>query len=142
MKCLLCSFASEDQKKLLDHYLTYHNIDSNNWFFQKLFQSDNKPFLKNFIRCNQFLATRKEKAKHDFLKHSSDGKNILFEEKPLDIIRYPALTIYQIEYKKYSNLYPFFNSEKCVEEFLQNVKNRFHTTSKKCSCWYFKLFYI
>ena len=106
-------------KKKLDHYLIYHNIDSNNWFFQKLFQSDNKPFLKNW----------KDKAKHDFLKHYSDGKNIPFEEKPLYIVRYPALTIYQIEYKKYSNLYPFFNSEKCVEEFLKNVKHRFHTTS-------------
>ena len=47
----------KDQKELLDHYLSYHNIDENNWFFQKLFQSNNKAFLKNCIRCNQFLAT-------------------------------------------------------------------------------------
>ena len=32
---------------------------------------------------------------------------------------------------KYSNQYSFFNSEKCIEEFLQNVKYRFHATSKK-----------
>ena len=56
----------KNQKELLDNYLSYHNIDENNWFFQKLFQSDNKRFLKNCIRCNQFLATRKEKAIHDF----------------------------------------------------------------------------
>ena len=91
MKCLLCSSVFKNQKELLDHYLSYHNIVENNWFFQKLFQSDNKAFLKNCIRCNQFLATRKEKAIHDFLKHYNDGKSILFEEKPLDIIRYPAL---------------------------------------------------
>ena len=54
-----------------------------------------------------------------------------FEEQPLDIRRYPALTIYQ--YKKYSNLYPFCNSEKCVDEFLLNVKQRFNATDKKCS---------
>ena len=131
MKCLLCSSVFKNQKELLDHYLSYHNIDENNWFFQKLFQSDNKAFLKNCIRCNQFLATRKEKAIHDFLKHYNDGKSIPFEEKPLDIIRYPALTIYQIEFKKYNSFYPFFNSEKCVEEFLQNVKYKFHATSKK-----------
>ena len=131
MKCLLCSFESQDQKKLLEHYLTYHNIDSKNCFFQKLFQSDNRPFLKNGIRCKQFLTSRKEKATHDFLKHYSDSKDIPFEEKPLDIIRYPALTIYQIEYKKYSNLYPFYNSEKCVDEFLLNVKQRFNATDKK-----------
>ena len=46
MKCFLCSFESKYQKKknILDHYLTYHNIDSKNCFFQKRFQSDNKPF--------------------------------------------------------------------------------------------------
>ena len=54
-----------------------------------------------------------------------------FEEQPLDIRRYPALTIYQ--YKKYSNLYPFCNSEKCVDEFLLNVKQRFNATDKKFS---------
>ena len=41
------------------------------------------------------------------------------------------LIIYQIEYKKYKNLYSFYNSEKCVDEFLQNIKYRFHATTKK-----------
>ena len=45
--------------------------------------------------------TKKEKAAHDFLKHYNDGKNISFEERPLDIIKYPILVIYQIEHKKY-----------------------------------------
>ena len=44
MKCLLCSSVFTNQKEL--HYLSYHNIDENNWFFQKLFQSDNKAFSK------------------------------------------------------------------------------------------------
>ena len=91
MKCLLCSSVFKNQKELLDHYLSYHNIVENNWFFQKLFQSDNKAFLKDCIRCNQFLATRKEKSIHNFLKHYNGGKSIPFEEKPLDIIRYPPL---------------------------------------------------
>ena len=107
----------KNQKELLDHYLSYHNIDENNWFFQKLFQSDNKAFLKNCIRCNQFLATRKEKAIHDFLKHYNDGKSIPFEEKPLDIIRYPALTIYQIEFKKCNNCYPFLILKSVLKNF-------------------------
>ena len=77
------------------------------------------------------MATKKEKAVHDFLKHYNDGKNIPFEERPLDIIKYPALTIYQIEFKKHKNLYSFYNSEKCVDECLQNVRYRFHATSKK-----------
>ena len=55
--------------------------------------TDNKTFLKKCIRCDDFLTTKKEKAKHDFLKHYNAGKEIPFEEKPLDIIQLPALTI-------------------------------------------------
>ena len=105
MKCLLCSSNFEKQQKLIDHYLQYHNVDQNNWFFKKLFVENNKAFLKNCVRCNQFITTKKEKAAHDFLKHYNDGKNIPFEERPLDIIKYPALVIYQIEFKKWGPAY-------------------------------------
>ena len=33
--------------------------------------------------------------------------------------------------KKYKDLYSFYNSEKFVDEFLQNVKFRFRATTKK-----------
>ena len=99
MKCLLCSSMFRDQKELLDHYLSYHNIEENNWFFKKLFQSNSKTLLKNCVRCNEFLATQKQKAVHDVLKHYDEGKNTPFEEKPVDIVRHPGLTIY-IEFKK------------------------------------------
>ena len=80
MKCLLCSSKLNDQKELLDHYLSCRSIDENNWFFQKLFQTKNKYLLKNCVRCNEFLTTKKHKAVHDFLKHYDDGKSIPFEE--------------------------------------------------------------
>ena len=92
---------------------------------------ENKTFLKKCICCDDFLTTKEEKAKHDFLKHYDAGKEIPFEEKPLDIIQLPALTIYKIEFKKYSNQCPFYNSEKCVDDFLKNVRNRFQATNKK-----------
>ena len=105
MKCLLCSSKFKNQKDSLDHYLSYlsyHNIDENNWFFEKLFQTKNKTLLTNCIRCNKFLATEKQKAVHDFLKHYDDGKSIPLEEKPLDIVRCPALLIYSIEFQKHT----------------------------------------
>ena len=46
MKCLLCSSKLQDQQKLIDHYLTYHYVDKNNWFFKKLFVTNNKTFFK------------------------------------------------------------------------------------------------
>ena len=60
MKCLLCSSKFKNQKDLLDHYLSNHNIGANNWFFQKLFQSNSRTFLKNCIRCGEFLAIEKQ----------------------------------------------------------------------------------
>ena len=66
MKCLLCSYKSNDQKKLIENYLTYHNIDSKNWSFRKLFQSNNGLHLKDCVRCKEFLPTKKEKIQHDF----------------------------------------------------------------------------
>ena len=131
MKCLLCSSKFQDEQKLIEHYLTYHNVDQNNWFFKKVFMKDNKAFLRNCIRCGEFLITKKEKAAHDFIKHYDNGKEIPFEGKPLDIIKLPALTIYKIEFKKYKNQYSFFNAEKCVDDFLKNVQNRFRVTNKK-----------
>ena len=128
---MLCSPKFKDQKELLGHYLSYHNIDENNCFFQKLFQTKNKFLLTNCVRCNEFLTTEKHKAVHDFLRHYDDGKSIPFEEKPLDILRYPALTIYSIEFQKHSNFYDFYNSEKCVDDFLKNVKYRFKSSNKK-----------
>ena len=109
MKCLLCSSKFQDQHKLIDHYLTYHNVNQNNWF----------------------LTTKKEKAKHDFIKRYDAGKEIPFEEKTLDVIQLPALTIYKIEFKKYSKQYYYYDSEKCINDFLRNVKYRFQATNKK-----------
>ena len=106
----------KDQKDLLDHYLSYRNIDENNWSFQKLFQTKNKSLLKNCVRCNEFLTTEKHKAIHDFLK--------------LDISKYPALMIYCTGFQKHSNFCNFYNSEKRVDDFLKNVKYRFKPTNK------------
>ena len=100
-------------------------------FFQKQFQAKNKSLLTNCVRYNEFLTTEKHKTVHDFLRHYDDGKSILFEEKPLDILRFPALTIYSIEFQKYRDVYNFYNSEKCVDDFLKNVKYRFTSSSKK-----------
>ena len=112
----------KDQKDLLDHYLSYRNTDENNCFFQKLFQTKNKSLLKNCVRCNEFLTTKKDKEIHDFLK--------------LDILKYPALMIYSIGFQKHSNFGNFYNSEKCVDDFLKSVKHRVKSTNKewfKCS---------
>ena len=119
--------------------MTYHNTDQNNCFFQKLFQAKNKILLKNCARCSKFLTTEKHKATHDFLEHYDSGINIPFEEKPLDILKFLGLTIYSIDFQKRNNFYNFYNSEKCVDDFLKNVKYKFVPTQKN---WFKSSFYI
>ena len=83
MKCLLCSSKFKDQKDLLNHYVTYHNVDKNNWLFQKLFQIKDKTLLKRCLRCDKFLVTVKQKPVHNFLKHYEDGKTIHLKKNHL-----------------------------------------------------------
>ena len=132
MKCLLCSSQFKDQNALLDHYLSYHNIDENNWFFQKLFQTKNKVLLKNCVRCSEFLTTEKPKATHEFLEHYKEGNNILFEEKPFDVSKFPIFLIYSIEFQKHNDFYNFYNPDKCVNDFFKNVQYRFKSNHKNC----------
>ena len=115
MKCLLCSSTFQNQEDLLNHYVSYHNVDENNCFFQKLFQIKNKSLLKQCVRCSEFLTTEKHKSIHNFLKHYEEGKIVSSEGKPTDIVRFRGLAIYSIEFQKHKDFYDFFISERCVE---------------------------
>ena len=46
MKCFLCSSKFDDKSKLIEHYINYHNIDENNYFFKQLISLKNKSYLK------------------------------------------------------------------------------------------------
>ena len=100
-------------------------------FFQKLFQIRDKTVLRQCVRCDEFLTTDKHKAVHNFLNRYENDTSIPFEKKPVDILKFPALTIYSIEYGKYKDFYNFYNSRDCVDDFLRNVKYRFKSGSKK-----------
>ena len=99
--------------------------------FSKIISNKKQSFLKNCVRCNEFITTDRPKRVHDFLMYYDEGKSIPFEEKPIDIARYLGLKIYSIEFKKYSSFYNFYDSEKCVDDFLRNVKYRFEINHKK-----------
>ena len=103
MKCLLCSSKFENKNDLMNHYILYHNIDENNWFFQKLFQIKDKAILRQCIRCDKFLTTDKHKAVHNFPEHYEDSKSIPFEEQPIDTLKLPALAIYSVEHSKHKD---------------------------------------
>ena len=87
--------------------------------------------LKNCVRCNAFSNTEKHKSVHNFSKHYNEGKSIPFEDKPIHIMSFPGLTIYSNEFQKHRELYDFYNSEKCVDDFLRNVRYKFKSNGKK-----------
>ena len=74
MKCLLRSTSFNNVEKLKEHYVTYHKIDKDNKFFQKLFNPAKKgsTFCK-FLKCGDLSATENFKVKNNFLKHDIDG---------------------------------------------------------------------
>ena len=55
------------------------------------------------------------------MKHYDEGKKIPFEDKPVDILRFPRLVIYLIEFQKHKHFYNFFNSEEVADDFLRNI---------------------
>ena len=124
MKCRLCNYESNDLTNLKKHYLHFHAIDKDTWFFIKLFQRQNNVFYgKKCIRCNEFLASSQSKIVHDFLTHYDAGKDI-FEEKPVNYTVPGELRKYEITFGQHSHNYDFYNAEKLVDELLSNVKNK------------------
>ena len=119
MRCLLCSSIFDNDEELIEHYITYHKIDPNNRFFQKLFQSNkNFPVFLKCLRYDDFLTNSYFKIKHDFLKHYNEGYNDLFEDKPVDIEKTADLLQFEITVNKHGDYYDFENSEEVVDDFL------------------------
>ena len=141
MKYLLCNFKSNEKLEVQNHYLNFHNVDKTNVFFQnhylnfhnvdktnvffqRLFDEKNNVFHgRRCVRCDEFIPTTKFKLFHDFLKHYSDGKNII-EEKPVIVTNIGKITKFEINYQDHSTFYDFYNSESIVDEFLFNIKNK------------------
>ena len=118
MKCLLCNFQSNDLEDVKKHYIDFHNVDRNNQFFIKLFKKQNNVFHgKKCLRCNKFVPTSR------LLAHYNDAKNV-FEEKPVNYTNLGEIRKYENTFAQHSHDYDFCNSEKLVDNFLLNVKNR------------------
>ena len=100
MKFLLSSSSFDNDEELIENYITYHKINTNNKFLQKLFESNkNCSVFRKCLRCDDFLTTSDLKIKHDFLKHYNEGYNDLFEDKPdVDVEKTANLLKFEITY--------------------------------------------
>ena len=132
MKSLLYSSRFVNHEELTELYITYHNIDPNNRFFQKLFQSNkNCSVFRKCSRCDDFLTTSDFKIKHDFVKQQNEGYNDFFEDKPVDVEKTANLLKFEITVNKHGDYYDFENSEEVVDDFLKNFCSRFKPSDLK-----------
>ena len=119
MKCLLCNY---DGEHITQHYIRYHRINKNNYFFKQLFQKNNFCIEKTCIRCHKFIPTNKFMIQHNFLEHYEFDERKPAEFKSIDIIKNKDITIYQIDFNKHSEEYNFYDSHEIVDDFLLNIK--------------------
>ena len=115
------------------HYLFYHTVDPNNYFFKDLFLCDNGALLVNYTRCDDFISTKQHPRQHNFLMNYENGKEMPVEKKTLDIVETKYMVKYEISYEKHSDYYNFFSSEDLIEDFLTNVRIGFKTTDYEVS---------
>ena len=127
MKCLLCTYDGDDIK---EHYIGFHRINKNNYFFKQLFQKNNFCIEVNCIRCQKFLPTNKFMVQHNFLEHYTSGERKPAEFKTIDIIKNKEITIYQITFDKHSEEYDFYNSHEIIDDFLLNIKSIYKPKNK------------
>ena len=136
MKCLLCSASFNNDKRFIEHYIEYHNINQANKFFQKPFQQNSSIFYKCF-QYSDFLSTESFRFKHNFLKYFNNGQNIPFEDKPLEIIRTGYITSYEISVNKNRDYYYFEDVKQVIADLLRNVHSRFKTKRQiLLKCWF------
>ena len=128
MKCVLCSFTTNEQDRLIDHYIKFHNVDKNNVFFDKLINQKTKVIYgRKCTACNEFVFSGK--ATHDFLKHYDKG---FLQKNDSDDLGNRAVTVtrigdidkFEITFKEHSSSYDFFDSVAVVEYFLNSVREK------------------
>lgn len=69
------------------------------------------------------------KVAHKSLVRYRAGKNV-FEEKPLVYTNIGQTWKYEITFSEHSTYYDFYNSEKLIDDFLSDVKNRVTRSSQ------------
>ena len=127
MKCILCTLNFDSALQLEHHYLSFHKVNPKNIFYQNYLENLNKKnnyLFQKCLRCSELLPTTKFKTIHEFLRHYTDGNQELPENKPINIEENKLFNKYSIDIKKFGNIYDFYNSEKVISDFLNNVKAR------------------
>ena len=123
MKCLLPDLKNNDDVELKNHYIHFHLIDKNNYFFKELLSTDlANRYLNRSGECKMLFDTCRKKKSHCFLKHyaQSSGSNNF----PLNNLKRSIITYYSINFSLHKNYYDFYNVEKTLHDFIFFVEKK------------------
>ena len=129
MKCLLCDLQNDNDEELKNHYIYFHFINKNNYFFKELFsiKTENK-YARRCEECKITFNSCREKNYYYLLHYQqSAGSNNLF----LNISKWSVITYFSINYFFHKNSYNFYDAKKkTVNDFIFCVESKFVSNGK------------
>ena len=129
MKCLLCDLQTNYDEELKNHYISFHLINKDKYFFKEVFSIDiENRYLRHCEECKFYFGTCRIKKNQCFLSHyqQSGGLNNLL----LNISKRSLITYYSINYFLHKNYYDFYDAKKTVNYFIFSVENKFVSNGK------------
>ena len=127
MKFLICYYPRADAESLKNHYISYHQINSNKYFFKELLQLDNfNIHSKRCDECQMQFRNHRLKKNHNFIFHREQQVGgSANQQLPLNILRRGVITYFSMNYYQHKTFYDFFDSEKIADSFLNTFQRSF-----------------
>ena len=67
MKCLLCNLKNDNDEELKNHFIYFHLINKDNYYFKELFNKDfENKYSKRYEECDLTFDTCRKKKNHCF----------------------------------------------------------------------------
>ena len=97
MKCLLCNFQNPNNEELKNHYICFHQIKRDNYYFKELFLLDTENrYSRRSEESKIIFQSCTQKKNHCYLnKYAQVGGSNNF---PLNISKRSLITYYSINY--------------------------------------------
>ena len=132
MKCLYCGRSFIDEEVLSQHYVSFHSVNHENYFFKALFQKFEQGFsLRKCYRCDEIITSRSKEIRHNFLKPYQQSGEIPPESRRFNWKSDGKITKFSKDYSDYKNSYDFANPIKLLDNFFEVVNTNFISDGSK-----------
>ena len=109
--------AKKALQKLKHHYISFHLIDENNYYFKELFTPST--VSKRCDQCKMGFRNYMVKKNHNFIHHYGHVGGAR-TQLPMNVPHQRKIKQYTIHFDQHKNFYDFFD-EGIVDKFLKSV---------------------